>query len=300
MKTTKGKAQPTISSNGVKRELSDGIKPESFGGVKRKSSNGVNRVSARKSPGSTKVDNEGLSTMRLQKFLARAGVASRRASETLITEGRVQVNGVVVNELGTKVDPARDEVLVDGKKITLEQQRSVLMLNKPAGYVTSMKDDRGRKCVADLVPTADYPGLFPIGRLDFDTTGLLLFSTDGELGNGLLHPSRQVDKVYEALVKGRPDDGALRALCRGVKLDDGMTAPATCKVLKTEGKNTLIELTIHEGRKRQVKRMCAAVGYPVLRLHRSSFGGLSLDDLKEGTYRLLSEQEVDHLAQFVS
>lgn len=266
----------------------------------RKSPKSSNWVTSKQSSDLIGVNDEGVSTMRLQKFLARAGVASRRASEALITEGRVQVNGAVVTELGTKVNPACDVVLVDGEKVALEQQRVVLMLNKPAGYVTSMKDDRGRKCVADLVPTDEYPGLFPIGRLDFDTTGLLLFSTDGELGNGLLHPSRHVDKVYEALVKGRPDGKALRALCRGVKLDDGMTAPATCKVLKSAGVNTLIELTIHEGRKRQVKRMCAAVGHPVLRLHRSGFGGLSLGDLKEGSYRLLSEEEIERLAQFVS
>ncbi len=234
-------------------------------------------------------------SMRLQKFLARGGVASRRASEKLILTGRVLVNGQVVTELGTKVNPYEDEVFVDGKKVAVKRDDVVLMLYKPAGYLTSMKDDRGRPCVAQLVPVDAYPGLFPVGRLDFDTTGLLLFTTDGELGNALLHPSFHVDKQYHALVQGHPSKEALATLRKGVRLEDGITAPARVSVLKQQKTSTLLSLTIHEGKKRQVKRMCEAVGHPVIRLHRAQFGPLSLEGLAEGSYRLLSDEEVAKL-----
>lgn len=230
--------------------------------------------------------------VRLQKFLARAGVASRRASEQLIVQGRVAVNGSVVTELGTKVNPDTDIVTVDGDTVTLSKDQCVLMLHKPAGYLTAMKEDRGRRCVAQLVPTQQYPGLFPVGRLDFDTTGLLLFTTDGELGNALLHPSFHVDKEYRAWVEGRPNKSALIALRNGVKLQDGMTAPAQVSLVKQDANRTLLSITIHEGRKRQVKRMCAAVGHPVVTLHRSKFGPLELGNLPVGKYRILNPDEV--------
>ena len=159
--------------------------------------------------------------MRLQKFLARAGAASRRGSENLMTAGRVTVNGEVVTELGSKVDPLVDEVAVDGAVVRLADGPVTIMLHKPAGFVTTMSDPQGRPTVAELVPTERYPGLFPIGRLDFDTTGLLLFSTDGELGNGLLHPKHHVTKRYLACVEGRPTERDLEFLRRGIELDDG-------------------------------------------------------------------------------
>lgn len=233
--------------------------------------------------------------VRLQKFLARAGVASRRASEQLIVQGRVAVNGSVVTELGTKVNPDTDIVTVDGDTVALSEDQCVLMLHKPAGYLTAMKEDRGRRCVAQLVPTQQYPGLFPVGRLDFDTTGLLLFTTDGELGNALLHPSFHVDKEYHAWVEGRPNKSALLALRNGVKLQDGMTAPAQVSLVKQDANKTLLSITIHEGRKRQVKRMCAAVGHPVVTLHRSKFGPLELGYLPVGKYRILNPDEVQAL-----
>ena len=160
--------------------------------------------------------------MRLQKFLARAGAASRRGSENLMTAGRVTVNGKVVTELGSKVDPLV-EVAVDGAVVRLADGPVTIMLHKPAGFVTTMSDPQGRRTVAELVPTERYPGLFPIGRLDFDTTGLLLFSTDGELGNGLLHPKHHVTKRYLACVEGRPTERDLALLRRGIELDDGPT-----------------------------------------------------------------------------
>ena len=230
--------------------------------------------------------------VRLQKFLARAGVASRRASEKLIEAGRMSVNGQVVTELGTKVDPEADEVRLDGAPVRKAAEAVTLMLNKPAGYLTSMKDPQGRPCVAQLVPLDEFPALYPLGRLDYDTTGLLLFSTDGELGNAVLHPSHHVDKTYRALVKGKPSEAALDRLRSGVVLDDGPTQPAEVRLAGRKGKNAYVEIIIHEGRKRQVKRMCEAIGHPVLQLHRASFGPLELGDLPEGKYRVLSEQEV--------
>lgn len=230
--------------------------------------------------------------VRLQKFLARAGVASRRASEKLIEAGRISVNGQVVTELGTKVDPEADEVRLDGAPVRKAAEAVTLMLNKPAGYLTSMKDPQGRPCVAQLVPLDEFPALYPLGRLDYDTTGLLLFSTDGELGNAVLHPSHHVDKTYRALVKGKPSEAALDRLRSGVVLDDGPTQPAEVRLAGRKGKNAYVEIIVHEGRKRQVKRMCEAIGHPVLQLHRASFGPLELGDLPEGKYRVLSEQEV--------
>ena len=239
--------------------------------------------------------------MRLQKFLARAGAASRRGSEALMTAGRVTVNGVVVTELGSKVDPSADVVAVDGKVVRLTDVPVTLMLNKPAGYVTTMSDPHARRMVAELVPTDRFPGLFPIGRLDQDTTGLLLFSTDGELGNRLLHPRHHVEKTYEALVEGVPREEALEALRCGIQLEDGMTAPARVSLVPScagDPKGSArLELAIHEGRKRQVRRMCEAVGHPVVALHRERFGPLTLDGLEPGAWRLLDAAELAALGE---
>ncbi len=267
--------------------------------------------------------------MRLQKFLARAGVASRRAAEEFITQGRVTINGVVASKLGTKVDADTDTVCVDGREVRIIDATVTIMLNKPAGYVTTMSDPQGRPCVASLVPVDEYPSLFPLGRLDRDTSGLLLFSTDGELGNALLHPSRHVDKTYLALVEGTVSETALKLLRKGLPLEDGMTAPAKVEVLTEDAREqalaemgaageegasgtnarhsgassravlessaTLLSITIHEGRNRQVRRMCAAVGNPVIALHRRSFGPLTLDALPKGSWRFLTETEVSAL-----
>lgn len=234
--------------------------------------------------------------MRLQKFLARAGVASRRGSEDLMTAGRVSVNGRVVTELGSKVDPKVDIVCVDGREVHLEDDSVYLMLHKPKGYLTTMDDPQGRPCVAQLVPRDRYPGLYPVGRLDKDTTGLLLFTTDGDMGQHLLHPKHHVDKTYQAHVDGVPSTGELQALRDGIMLDDGLTAPARVRVVAERPDGTSdIELVIHEGRKRQVKRMCSAVHHPVLDLHRSSFGPLVLEDVEEGAWRLLRDDEVASL-----
>ena len=236
--------------------------------------------------------------MRLQKFLARAGIASRRKCEELITSGRIAVNGQVVTELGTKIDPRSDAVAFDGAPVSLPDDAIVIMLNKPAGYLTAMSDSREDKLVSKLVPVEAYPGLFPVGRLDRDTTGLLLFTTDGELGNALLHPSKHVDKAYVAEVEGVLSEEERRALEQGVELEDGLTAPAECAILSMDpnNKTSAVRLVIHEGRKRQVRRMLKAVGHEVRKLHRESFGPLTLGDLPEGAWRELTSAEIELLS----
>ena len=235
--------------------------------------------------------------MRLQKFLARAGVASRRGSEDLMTAGRVSVNGHTVTELGSKVDPQRDVVAVDGREVHLADGAVYIMLHKPAGVLTTMKDPQGRPCVASLVPTRRYPGLFPVGRLDCDTTGLLLFSTDGELAQRLLHPSHHVEKTYVAQVAGVPSEAQLEQLRRGITLDDGPCQPAKVRLLGTQGGNARVRIRIAEGRKRQVKRMFSAIHHQVLALHREKFGPLELGGLQEGSWRLLTYEEVAALKE---
>ena len=237
------------------------------------------------------VREDGLYPMRLQRFLARAGVASRRGAERLMTAGRVRVNGEVVTELGSKVDPVSDVVSVDGIECHILERPCYLMLYKPAGYVTTMSDPQGRHTVAELVPTDRFPGLFPVGRLDMDTTGLLLFTTNGNVGQDLLHPSRHVEKHYVALVSGTPSAHDLERLRRGVMLEDGPASPAGASLL---GKRDPLYsvVAIHEGRKHQVKKMMQAVGHKVLRLHRDAFGPLSLTGVDEGSWRELTPQEV--------
>lgn len=245
-------------------------------------------------------------TMRLQRFLARAGVASRRGSEDLMTAGRVTVNGEVATELGTKVDVDRDHIEVDGMPVQLNQGAVYLMLYKPTGYLTTMSDPQERPCVADLVPRDRFPGLFPVGRLDRDTTGLLLFTTDGDLSQDLLHPSKHVYKTYQALVDGDLSDRDLDPLRRGIELDDGLCQPAICRVIAAREAEavapqgvkpgtTAVEVIIREGRKNQVKRMLSKIHHPVIRLHRCNFAGLELKDVAKGSWRELTDREVQIL-----
>lgn len=250
--------------------------------------------------------------MRLQRFLARSGVTSRRKSEDLMTAGRVRVNGLVVTELGSKVDPLTDVVTVDGREVRLKDGPTNLMLYKPRGYLTTMSDPHGRPCVAQLVPSNRYPGLYPVGRLDEDTTGLLLFTTDGRLGHALTHPSHHVDKHYVALVRGIPSRAQLRRLREGIELDDGMTAPAEARLLAADDPaarpvapeglpygHAVVGLTIHEGRKHQVKRMLKAVGHEVVRLHRDELGPLRLVGVAPGAWRMLTKREAAALEGLV-
>lgn len=232
-------------------------------------------------------------TMRLNRFLARAGAAqSRRKAEELIAAGRVRVNGEVALQLATQVAPGADVVELDGAAVALPAEHAYLMLHKPAGYMTSAADPHAQHTVFELVDRARYPALVYVGRLDTDTTGLLLFTDDGVLADALTHPKHHVDKIYEAHVKGMPDEAALARLRAGVRLEDGMTAPAEARLLLREKGGAVVELRIHEGRKRQVKRMLAAVGHPVRRLHRCAFGPLALGDLAPGKCRELTPGEL--------
>jgi 23S rRNA pseudouridine2605 synthase len=224
--------------------------------------------------------------MRLNAFLARAGVASRRRADELIKAGRVTVNGEP-GQLNTVVR-ARDRVEVDGEEVARQRLRYVL-LHKPAGVVTTARDPQRRPTVVELVP--DEPRVVPVGRLDVDTTGALLLTNDGQLAHRLAHPRYGVEKTYVADVEGEPDEAALTQLRSGVELDDGFTAPAQARRLDT----SRVELVLHEGRKHQVKRMLAAVGHPVNRLHRSAYAGLTLEGLEPGAWRELEPSELEQL-----
>lgn len=232
---------------------------------------------------------------RLQKIMAQAGVASRRKCEELITEGRVRVNGEIVRELGYKADPQRDRIEVDGQEIAREAN-VYFLLYKPTGYITSVTDPQGRRTVLDLMKGVGAR-IYPVGRLDYDTSGLLLLTNDGEFANYITHPRYELDKVYEAVVRGRLEDVALRKLREGVMLEDGVTSPAEAECLTIDARRgtSVLRLTIHEGRNRQVRRMCEAVGHPVMQLKRVRLGFLTLDGLREGEYRALTAQEVEKL-----
>lgn len=230
---------------------------------------------------------------RLQKVLARAGFGSRRTSEELIAAGRVTVDGEVA-VLGRRVDPDRVVVEVDGVPVGVRPGLVHYLLNKPRGVVSTASDTHGRPTVVELVP--DDPRVFPVGRLDADTEGLLVLTNDGDLTQQLTHPSHGVPKTYLAEVRGVPSDGALRRLREGVDLDDGTTSPARAHLVQSSGDTAAIEITIHEGRNRQVRRMCDAVGHPVLRLVRTRIGDLSDPALAPGEWRPLTPAEVRDLA----
>lgn len=235
---------------------------------------------------------------RLQKVMSNCGVASRRASEQLILEGKVRVNGVVVRELGTKVDLDKDIILVDGKRLEA-QPKHYYLFNKPKGVITTSKDDQGRTTVMDYFKK-EKDRIYAIGRLDQNTEGLLLMTNDGELANILMHPSRMVDKTYEVKVKGHIADSVLQHLADGVELDDGMTAPADVYYAGFDMKTgiTTIEITIHEGRNRQVRRMMEFFGYKVHNLRRVQYAFLTLSGVKRGAYRSLTKEEVAELYQY--
>ncbi|AKP47646.1 pseudouridine synthase [Bacillus smithii] len=233
---------------------------------------------------------------RLQKVIAQAGFASRRKAEQLIVEGKVKVNGEVVTELGTKVSDS-DKIEVEG--IPVEREEKVyFLLYKPRGVISSVRDDKGRKTVIDFFPHVDKR-IYPIGRLDYDTSGLLLLTNDGEFANLLMHPRYKIEKTYIAKLKGIPPRPTLKQLEKGVELEDGMTAPAKVKFLSGDRKkNTaIVEITIHEGRNRQVRRMFEKIGYPVLKLRRERFAFLTLQGLNAGEFRELSPHEVKQLRE---
>ena len=236
--------------------------------------------------------------IRLQKVLAQAGLASRRAAERFILDGRVAVNGHVVTELGFRVDPETDEIRVDQKLISQPRRKVYLLFHKPKLCVTSLRDPQGRKTVLDFV--RDEPErVFPVGRLDYDAEGLLLLTNDGILANRLQHPRYGVPKIYEVKVKGHPDDDTLNRLRSGVKLDEGVTGPAEISLMHTLPRACWLKVVLHQGWYRQIKRMCEAVGHPVLKIKRIAYGPLNLGKLLPGTFRPLYRDEVVKLYRYV-
>lgn len=229
--------------------------------------------------------------IRLQKILSQAGVASRRAAEEMIRQGRVTVNGEVVTEMGSGADPDTDRIRVDGNPVVPAARKVYLLLNKPAGCVTTFRDPQGRKTVFDFIPEAGER-VFPVGRLDYDAEGLLILTNDGYLANRLQHPRYGVSKVYEVKVAGTPDERALGKLRNGVRLKEGVTSPAEVEIIGCLPNSCWLRITIHQGWYRQIKRMGEAVGHPVQKIKRIAYGPLVLGNVKPGASRALSQQEV--------
>lgn len=234
--------------------------------------------------------------MRINKYIASCGIASRRKAEELIIENRVKVNGKIVNELSFQINEAEDKVEVDGKIIGLEEELVYIMLNKPEGYVTTVKDQFDRKSVIDLVKGVGAR-VYPIGRLDYETSGLLLLTNDGDLTYKLTHPKHEVDKTYVATVKGIPNESEINNFEKGLYIEDYKTAPAKIKIVKKniEKNYAVCEIKIHEGRNRQVRKMCRAINHPVMNLRRKAMGKIVLKDVEIGQYRYLTNDEINYL-----
>ena len=229
--------------------------------------------------------------LRLQKFLAQCGLASRRHAEEMIRQGRITVDGITITEMGAKITPGMQIVCLDGAPITLEEKLLTLLLNKPKGYVTTLSDPQGRPIVTSLLHGITSR-VFPVGRLDLDTEGALILTNDGMLAESIQHPRHEIKKSYEALVRGRPTGPGLSRLEKGIILEGKKTFPATLVIVKKMPQSTLVKITIHEGRKRQVKKMFAAIGNPVLSLKRIAYGQLFLGDLPTGAYKILSVKDL--------
>jgi 23S rRNA pseudouridine2605 synthase len=230
---------------------------------------------------------------RLQKILAKAGIASRRGAEELIRQGKITVDGKVVTEMGCRLDPEKHKIAFEGKQISAEEEKIYLLLNKPKGYVTTLKDPQGRPIVTALLKGIKAR-VFPVGRLDFDTEGALILTNDGDFAQRILHPSFEIERTYLAIVAGHPSEKTLHLLEEGIELEGKKTWPAKVRVVKKTKKSTTIETTIHEGRKRQVRKMFQAIGHRVLHLKRIAYGNLKLGELPTGKYRLLTPPEINH------
>ncbi len=231
--------------------------------------------------------------IRLQKYLAHAGVASRRTAEEMIKQGRVAVNNIVVENMGFTVTND-DYITVDGKPVSIEEEKVYIVLNKPVGYVSTSKDQFGRPTVLDLVKDVGKR-LYPVGRLDYDTSGLILLTNDGDFTYRLTHPKHEINKVYEAVISGFPEKSEIKSFESGLKIEDYQTSPAKFLVLEKQGINTLVRITIHEGKNRQVRKMCEAIGHKVLTLKRIQMGPIALDNLPQGKWRHLSDKEIKML-----
>ena len=231
---------------------------------------------------------------RLQKILSKAGHASRRHAEKLIAEGRVKVNGVVVKHLAFKADPRRDHIRVDGRPISKFESKVYLLLNKPRGCVTTLDDPLGRPTIRDFLH-GEKKRVYPVGRLDFDSEGLLILTNDGELHHRLTHPRYGIPRTYLVKVRGIPDPGAMRRVRDGIVLEDGVTLPAKLHIVKRLKRNSWMRFIVYEGRNKLIKKMCDAISHPVIRLRRIRYGSLTLGGLKLGKYRYLTSKEVDEL-----
>ena len=239
-------------------------------------------------------DNENL--MRLQKFIAKAGICSRRKAEQMIADGRVSVNNNLITDMGFKVDISKDKVKVDNKLIELDNYKIYIVLNKPSGVITSVKDEKNRKTVLDFTKDIKQR-IYPVGRLDYDTSGLILLTNDGDIAYKLMHPSKKVYKKYLATVEGIPNELELDELRNGIIIDNKKTAKARAYVVDKINKDAVLSIEIYEGRNHQVKKMCEMIGHPVKRLKRVSIGEIELGDLKVGEWRELTERELKFLKQ---
>lgn len=232
--------------------------------------------------------------MRLQKYIAHCGLASRRKAEELIADGKVKVNNKIVVELGAKIDPDKDIVKVNDKSIKKERKKIYIMLNKPVGFVTTMKDEKDRRIVTDLIDGI-RERIYPVGRLDADTTGLLILTNDGDLTYKLTHPSNEVTKRYIAIVEGVPNRWEMEKFRRGLVIDGKTTSEASIEIAKRYEDESILDISMHEGRNRQVKKMCEAINHPVKKLKRIGIGSLELGGLDLGNWRYLEDEEVEHL-----
>lgn len=232
--------------------------------------------------------------MRLQKYMAKCGVASRRKSEELINEGLVQVNGKIIIEPGLVIDPKKDVVKVDNKLIRLESNKIYIMLNKPVGYVTTLKDEKNRNIVTDLIEGVNER-IYPVGRLDIDTSGLIILTNDGDLTQKLTHPSNNVSKRYIAVVDGVPNRMELEKFRNGIRIDGKKTAKASVKIAKKYESDSILDIEIFEGRNRQVKKMCEAINHPVKKLKRVAIGEIIIGGLDIGNWRYLNQDEIEYL-----
>jgi pseudouridine synthase len=237
--------------------------------------------------------------IRLNKFLSKTGVASRREADRLIAEGRIAVNNEIIQTLGAKIDDQKDAVTIDGKRVKSEHQFLYLILNKPPGFLVTLKDPLQRPTILDLIPNLKSR-VFPVGRLDLDSEGLLLLTNDGELANRLMHPRYGIKKVYLVNVKNIPEPSRLQLLEKGIRIDGKKTAPAKVRLLKSGSKSALVRIELREGRKREVRKMFEAIGHPVRELKRIQFAELNLKNLKRGHWRYLTPTEISNLKKLTS
>jgi pseudouridine synthase len=240
-----------------------------------------------------------LALERIQKILAKAGIASRREAERMVVEGRVSVNGKVVQTLGFKADPSKDHIKVDGRRLAPFEPKVILLLNKPRGYLSTVKDPKGRPTVLDLLKNLKWR-IYPVGRLDFDAEGLLLLTNDGDLAHLLSHPRFSVPKTYLVKVTGVPEEKKLMRLKRGVMLDDGGAKAVSCSLIRQKEKNSWVRVVVTEGRNHLVKKMFSAIGHTVLKLKRIEYGPIQLGDLAFGQFRYLTPAEMEKLKRLMA